>query len=187
MTADVSRSYSGAVPAEQSGLGRTVMAAFGAAAVLVGGVLLFNPFAAARTLALLVGLALVISGCLELALGWDSGRRGPAILLGAVLVVGGLLAAFWPGVTLWTMALLTGFSLLLHGIARTALAVAGRGEIPGWGWLALAGVLNIVVGILALVWPGATVLVLSLVLGLQVVVFGVLLLVAAFSGSRTHV
>jgi uncharacterized membrane protein HdeD (DUF308 family) len=28
---------------------------------------------------------------------------------------------------------------------------------------------------------------LSLVLGLQVVVFGVLLLVAAFSGSRTHV
>jgi uncharacterized membrane protein HdeD (DUF308 family) len=187
MTADVSGSYSGAAPVKRSGLGRTVMAAFGAAAVLVGGVLLFNPFAAARTLALLVGLALVISGCLELALGWDSGRRGPAILLGAVLVVGGLLAAFWPGVTLWTMALLTGFSLLLHGIARTALAVAGRGEIPGWGWLALAGVLNIVVGILALVWPGATVLVLSLVLGLQVVVFGVLLLVAAFSGSRTQV
>jgi uncharacterized membrane protein HdeD (DUF308 family) len=187
MTADMSSSYSEAPPARPSGLGRTVMAVFGVAAVLVGGVLLFNPFAAARTLALLVGLALVIGGCLEIALGWDSDRRGPAILLGAVLVVGGLLAAFWPGATLWTLALLTGFSLLLHGIARTALAVAGRAEIPGWGWLALAGVVNIGVGILALVWPEATVLVLSLVLGFQILVFGVLLLVAAFSGSRSRV
>jgi uncharacterized membrane protein HdeD (DUF308 family) len=161
------------------------MAVLGGAAVVVGGVLLFTPFAAARTLALLVGLALVISGCLELALGWNSGRRGSATLLGAVLVLGGLLAAFWPGATLWTIALLTGFSLLVHGVARTVLAVAGRAEIPGWGWLALAGVVNVVVGVLALAWPAATVLVLSLVLSFQILAFGVLLLVAAFSGSRS--
>jgi uncharacterized membrane protein HdeD (DUF308 family) len=186
MTADVSGSYSGAAPAKHSGVARTAMAVFGGAAVVVGVVLLFNPVAAARTLALLIGLALVIAGCLEMASGWDSDRRAPGLLLGAVLVVGGLLAAFWPGVTLWTIALLTGFSLLVHGLGRTALAVMGRSEIPGWGWLALAGVLNIVVGILALVWPAATVLVLSLVLGFQVLVFGVLVLIAAFSGSRTH-
>ena len=47
MTADMSSSYSEAPPARQSGLGRTVMAVLGIAAVLVGGVLLFNPFAAA--------------------------------------------------------------------------------------------------------------------------------------------
>ena len=133
MTADVSGSYSGAAPAKHSGHGRTAMAVFGGAAVLVGGVLLFNPVAAARTL-----------------------------------------------------ALLTGFSLLLHGIGRTALAVTGRAEIPGWGWLALAGVINIVLGILALVWPEATVLVLSFVLGFQAVAFGVIVLIAAFSGSRSH-
>jgi uncharacterized membrane protein HdeD (DUF308 family) len=185
MAADVSGSYSGAAPARHSGLGRTLMAVFGLAAVVVGVVLLFNPVAAARTLALLVGLALVIGGCLEIALGWDSDRRGPAIVLGAVLVVGGLLAAFWPGVTLWTIALLTGLSLVLHGAVRTALAVAGRSEIRGWGWLALAGVLNIVVGLLALFWPAATVLVLSVMLGFQILVFGVLELVAAFSGSRS--
>jgi uncharacterized membrane protein HdeD (DUF308 family) len=186
MAADVSGSYSGAAPTRHSGLGRAALAVFGGAAVVVGGVLLFNPVAAARTLALLVGIALVIGGCLEIASAWDSDRRAPGLLLGAVLVVGGLLAAFWPGVTLWTIALLTGFSLLLHGIGRTALAVMERGEIPGWGWLALAGVVNIVVGIMALVWPEATVLVLSLVLGFQILAFGVLVLVAAFSGSRSH-
>jgi uncharacterized membrane protein HdeD (DUF308 family) len=186
MTADVSSSYSGVPPAKHTGSGRIGVAVFGIAAVLVGGFLLFNPFAAARTLALLFGLALVIGGCLDIALAWDTGRRGLALVPGAVLVVGGILAAFWPGATLWVLAVLTGVSLLLHGIIRIALAFAGRRELPGWGWLALAGAVNIVVGILALAWPEATVLVLSLILGAQIIVFGLFLLVAAFVGSRAH-
>jgi uncharacterized membrane protein HdeD (DUF308 family) len=173
-------------PAKHSGVGRVGVAVFGIAAVVVGGVLLFNPFAAARTLALLIGLALVIGGCLEVAFSWDSDRRAIAVLPGVLLVVAGLLAAFWPGVTLWTLAVLTGVSLLLQGLVRIALAFAGRSEIPRWGWLAVAGAFNVIVGILALAWPEATVLVLSLLLGVQVLVFGVLLVVAAFAGSRAH-
>jgi uncharacterized membrane protein HdeD (DUF308 family) len=185
MTADVSSSYSGAPPARYSGLARTGIAVLGAAAVIVGIVLTFHPVAAARTLGLLLGLALVITGCLEIAVGWDTDRRGRG-LLGVVLVLGGLLSAFWPGVTVWTLAVLTGVSLLVHGIGRIVLAFAGRAEIPGWGWLALAGALNVVVGVLALSWPEATVLVLSLILGAQIVVFGLLLLISAFVGTRTR-
>jgi uncharacterized membrane protein HdeD (DUF308 family) len=184
MTADVSSPYSGAPPAKRSGIGRAGLAVFGVAVVVVGGFLLFNPYEAARTLALLIGLALLVGGCLEIALAWGSGRRGLAILPGAVLVVGGLVTAFWPEATLWTLAVLTGLSLLIHGIGRLALAFLGRREIPGWGWYALAGAFNIVVGILALVWPQATVAVLSLILGVQVIVFGLFLLVAAFTGRR---
>jgi uncharacterized membrane protein HdeD (DUF308 family) len=162
------------------------MALFGAAAVVVGVFLLFNPFAAVRTLALLLGLSLVIGGCLEIALGWASGRRTSGILLGAVLIVGGLLAAFWPEATVWTLAVLTGVSLLIHGLTRIVLAFAARAEIPGWGWLALAGAVNTVIGILALAWPEATVLILAVMLGLQILAFGVLVLLGAFSGPRSH-
>jgi uncharacterized membrane protein HdeD (DUF308 family) len=162
------------------------MVLFGGAAVILGVVLLFNPFAAVRTLALLLGLSLVIGGCLEIAAGWESGRRAAAVVLGAVLIVGGLLAAFWPEVTVWTLAVLTGVSLLIHGLTRVVVAFAARAEIPGWGWLALAGAVNIVIGILALAWPEATVLILSVILGLQILFFGILVLVAAFSGSRSH-
>ena len=185
MTANVSNSYSGAPPAKRSGIGRAALAVFGVAVLLVGGFLLFNPFAAARTLALLIGLALFVGGCLDIALAWGA-RRGLAIVPGVLLVIGGLAAAFWPGPTLWTLAVLTGLSLLLHGIVRIALAFAGRAEIAGWGWLALAGAFNILVGILALAWPEATVLVLSIILGAQVLVFGVILLVAAFTGARAE-
>jgi uncharacterized membrane protein HdeD (DUF308 family) len=189
MTAGMSPSYAGAPAERHSGLARTGMAVFGVAALVVGGVLLFNPYAAVRTLALLLGLALVIGGCMELALGWDSGSRVPSLILGAVLIIGGLLAAFWPGVTLWTLAVLTGVSLLIHGIGRLALAFMGRAEIPGWGWLALAGAFNILLGVLALVWPQATVVVLSLILAFQILTFGAFLLIAAFlpSGSRRSV
>ena len=187
MTADVTNSYSGVPAAGHFGLARTGMALFGGASVIVGGVLLFSPFAAVRTLALLLGLSLVIGGFLEFAAGWESGRRASAILLGAVLIVGGLLAAFWPEASVWTLAVLTGVSLLIHGIARIVIAFAARAEIPSWGWLALAGAVNVVVGILALAWPEATVLILSVILGLQVLAFGVLVLIAAFTGSRsTH-
>jgi uncharacterized membrane protein HdeD (DUF308 family) len=185
MTAGVNPTYAGAPSARHSGPARTGMAVFGAAALVVGVVLLLNPYAAVRTLALMLGLTLVIGGCMELALGWDSGRRVSSLVLGAILVLGGLLVAFWPDVTVWTLAVLTGVSLLAHGAGRIALAVIGRAEIPGWGWLVMAGVVNILVGILALSWPEATVVVLSLILAVQVLVFGLFLLVAAFGPSRS--
>ena len=184
MTAGVSPSYAGVPSSGHTGMARTGMAVFGVAAVVVGGILLFNPYAAVRTLALLIGLALVIGGCMEIALGWDTHRRGTSLVLGAILVIGGILAAVWPGITVWTLAILTAVSLFLHGIGRIALAVAGRSEIPGWGWLAAAGAFNIVVGVVALTWPEATVVVLSLILAVQVLIFGACLLVAAFLPSR---
>src|ERR687894_28885 len=99
--------------------------------------------------------------------------------------VGGILAMVWPGVTLWTIALITGLSLLAHGIGRIVLAVATRHEVPHWPWLVLAGAFGILFGVLALAWPEATVLVLSLVLGAQITIFGLLLMAAAFLPSRT--
>ncbi|MGY1695597.1 MULTISPECIES: HdeD family acid-resistance protein [unclassified Geodermatophilus] len=180
MTANVSSRYAGATPSRHTGV-RVVVGLLGLAAVVLGVVLLFQPAAAARTLALLVGLSFILGGLLEAALGWaGEQRRWSSVVLGAVLVVGGLLAIAWPGITLFSLALITGLSLIVHGGARVGVAVVGRHEIPGWGWLALAGAVNVFVGVLAVSWPEATVLVLSLALGAQVAIFGVLLLVAAF-------
>jgi uncharacterized membrane protein HdeD (DUF308 family) len=179
MTASVSSPHTGAGASKHTGM-RIAAALVGVATVVVGVVLLFNPVEAARTLALLIGLAFVLGGLLEVAVGWESGSRWGSVVLGGILVVGGLLALAWPGVTLWTIALVTGLSLLAHGVGRIVLAVAARHEVRGWPWLALAGAFGVVFGVLALMWPEATVLVLSLVLGAQVTVLGILLTVAAF-------
>jgi uncharacterized membrane protein HdeD (DUF308 family) len=184
MTASVSPTYAGASPSKHTGI-RIAAAVVGLATVVVGVVLLFNPVAAAHTLALLLGLAFVLGGLLEITIGWESRSRGASAALGAVLIVGGLLAMFWPGVTLWTVALITGLSLIAHGVGRIVLAVVARQEMSGWLWLALAGAFGVLFGILAIAWPEATVLVLSLILGAQVTIFGLLLLAAAFLPSAT--
>jgi uncharacterized membrane protein HdeD (DUF308 family) len=184
MAANVSSPYAGAPPARHPGA-RVAVGLLGLAALVVGVVLLFHPVSAAHALALLVGLGFVVAGLLEVVAGWGSGHRTAALVVGALLVVGGVLAAVWPHVTLWTLALIVGLSLIVHGIVRIALATTARAEVPGWGWLAFAGVVNVLVGVLAIAWPQATVLVLSLVLGIQVALFGVLLLVAAFLHPTT--
>ncbi len=183
MTANLSSPYANVTPSGHTGM-RVLVGLLGAATLVVGVVLLFNPVAAAHTLALLIGLAFRIGGLLEIAVGWDSGRRWAAILLGAILVVGGILAAVWPGVTLFTVALITGLSLIAHGAVRIGVAVVARSEIDSWGWLVLAGAVNVIAGVIAIAWPQATVFVLSLILGAQIAMFGLLLLVAAFVHPR---
>ena len=183
MTANVSGTYANATPSRHTGT-RVLVGLLGAATLVVGVVLLFNPVAAAHTLALLIGLAFVIGGMLELAIGWDSRNRWAAFLLGAILVIGGVLAALWPGPTLFTVALITGLSLIAHGAVRIGVALVARHEIPNWGWLVLAGAVNVVAGVIAIAWPQATVFVLSLILGAQIAVFGLLLLAAAFVHPR---
>jgi uncharacterized membrane protein HdeD (DUF308 family) len=179
MASNVSSPYLGATPSRHTGT-RIAVGALGIAALVVGIVLLFNPVAAARSLAWLLGLALALGGLLEIAVGWDSGRRASSIVLGGILVLGGLLAVSWPGATLWVLAVITGLSLITHGVVRMVVSVVARHEIPSWGWLALAGAVNVVLGVLAIAWPEATVFVLSVIFGAQIAGFGVLLLVAAF-------
>ena len=193
MTANVSTASAHATPSRHTGI-RIVIGLLGLAALVVGVVLLFNPVAAARTLALLLGLSLAVGGLLEMAVGWGAEKRRVAsVALGAVLIIGGILAVAWPGITLGTLVLITGLSLIVHGAARVGLAVVEREEIPGWGWLVLAGAVNVVIGVLAIAWPDATILVLSLILGAQIAAFGLLLLVSVFmhpddrEGARTTV
>ena len=180
MTANVSSPYAHAAPSRHAGT-RLVVGLLGLAALVVGVVLLFNPVAAARTLALLLGLSLVVGGLLEMAVGWEAEKRRMAsVALGGVLVIGGILAVAWPGITLYTLVLITGLSLIVHGAARVGLALVERREIANWGWLLLAGAVNVVVGAIAIAWPDATVLVLSVILGAQIAAFGLLLLISAF-------
>jgi uncharacterized membrane protein HdeD (DUF308 family) len=162
-------------PEERVGLDRAsskwwAFLALGVVSAVVGLLLVFDLFAAVTTLALLVALGLVVTGVGELM---SAGRYRSVlgVVAGAVLVVGGVLAAVWPDITLWALAVVVGIDLVISGVARIMGAVQLR--VEGWGWLLFGGVLSVVVGVLALVWPGATILVLGVLLGLRMLLFGI--------------
>ena len=162
-------------PEERAGLAREssrwwAFLALGAVAAVVGLLLVLDLFAAVTTLALLVALGLVVTGVGELM---SAGRYRSTlgVVAGAVLVVGGILAAAWPDITLWVLAFVVGVDLIVSGVARIMGAVQLR--VEGWGWLLFGGVLSVVIGVLALFWPGATILVLGVLLGLRMLFFGI--------------
>jgi uncharacterized membrane protein HdeD (DUF308 family) len=137
---------------------------------VVGLVLVLDLVAAVTTLALLVALGLVLTGVGELM---SAGRYRSTlgVVAGAVLVVGGILAAAWPDITLWALAVVVGIDLVVSGVVRSIGAVQLR--VEGWGWLLFGGVLSVAAGVLALSWPAATVLVLGVLLGLRMLLFGI--------------
>jgi uncharacterized membrane protein HdeD (DUF308 family) len=88
-----------------------------------------------------------------------------------VLILAGLAALVWPDITLWALAVVTGIGMIVSGVVRIMGALSLR--LEGWGWLLFGGAISVLIGVLALFWPGATILVLAILLGLRLVVFGI--------------
>jgi uncharacterized membrane protein HdeD (DUF308 family) len=97
------------------------------------------------------------------------------LLRGIAGVVFGILAFFWPGLTLLTLTLLWGAYVLADGIFALWAAVSGQGgEMARRWWLAVVGVVSILAGVGAFLWPGMTTLVLLLLIAVWAIILGVL-------------
>jgi uncharacterized membrane protein HdeD (DUF308 family) len=150
----------------------------GLAALVLGVVLVLNPFASAWTLALLVGFGLIADGVLDIVRSRQA-HRTAGVVAGALLVLGGIVAIAWPDVTLWALALIVGFSIVLAGAATTTAALMDKGSFRGHGWLLASGVVSLVIGVIAVAWPEATVVVLAVLFGLHIAAYGLMEIMAA--------
>lgn len=155
----------------------------GIALVGVGVWLLANPFRSVVVLAALVGLSLIASGIVEaLARGGPQDLGWPAWIGGALLVATGIAVLAWPDITLWALAGLAGVGLIVVGLLGAAITPTRR-ERPGWQAGTALGVLSIVVGVVVLAWPDATLVVLAVLLGVRAVITG---LIAIATGWQAH-
>jgi uncharacterized membrane protein HdeD (DUF308 family) len=101
-------------------------------------------------------------------------------LRGALAVLFGLLAIFWPGITVLALVLLWGAYALIDGITAVGLAVMDRSAPTDHRWMyGLLGVLGIAVGVITFVWPGATTVVLLVIIAFWAIFAGVLQIAAA--------
>ena len=62
-----------------------------------------------------------------------------------------------------------------------ALALANMGR--HWGWVLAFGLINVAAGVLALAWPGRTLVVIAVIFGVELVVAGIFRFVAAFAAE----
>ena len=150
-----------------------IVVGLGVVLAVVGVLLLLNPFDAVWTLAVVVAIGLFVAGVDELAQAERHEVKWPSYALAAIWFATALLALLWPDVTLWALAAIVGIGLIVGGIAEIVLVRRFHRELPMWGVWLLDGLLSVVVGILALVWPEATILALAIILGIRVLVRGV--------------
>lgn len=109
---------------------------------------------------------------------WVVALRGVAALLF------GLGALLWPGLTLAVLVLLFGAYALADGLFAIVTGIATRREQERWWMMLLAGVASVLTGVLTLLWPGITALVLLYCIAGWSMVTGILQIAAAIRLRR---
>ena len=100
------------------------------------------------------------------------------LLRGICAIVFGVLTFVWPGVTLLTLVLLYGAYAFVDGVlALWAAMVVGKTDAR-W-WLLIIGLLGIAVGLVTLLMPGITALILLLFIAAWAITIGVMQIIGA--------
>ncbi len=107
--------------------------------------------------------------------------RRMLVVRGIFAIVFGVLAlALSPGITLTFLVYLFGAYAIISGVAAAATALRYTKE-QGWALLLVEGILGILAGILAFVWPGITALVFLFLIAAWAIVTGLMQIVGAFT------
>src|SRR5215831_3260880 len=108
------------------------------------------------------------------------------ILVGVLAVIVGIIAIAWPKVTIFALVVLFAVYAFIAAGLQAMRAFSSRTAGPVLGHLLLA-LIDLAAGVIALVWPGPTALVLVLVVGIWAFVGGVFEIFAAFQRGETAV
>src|SRR5262249_25246259 len=125
--------------------------------ILFGVLALIYPGIALLTFAYLFAAWAIVSGVTQIFEGWrvaeQRGRSWPFALMGVVSIAAGLIAAFLPGITIISLAIILGAWLVVFGVIQVYTAWHIRKEISDEWVLALVGVLTVILGLGILAFP----------------------------------
>jgi uncharacterized membrane protein HdeD (DUF308 family) len=107
-------------------------------------------------------------------------------LRGVIAIIFGLMAFAVPGAVILSLAFLFGIYLLLDGAFAIVAAVRAATHHERWGLLLAEGIADIIMGLIALVFPGGAVLAFVLITAVWALLSGGLMLSAAFRLHATH-
>jgi len=122
----------------------------GVAMAIVGALALLFPFGATMAIAIMAGWLLILAGAVTIADAFTVEGTGPffgQLLIGLLKLVLGIYLVRHPDVSMVLLTLLLAAVFVIDGAAQLAMAFELR-PMDGWGWLLLAGIVAIAVGIL---------------------------------------
>lgn len=149
--------------------------ALGVVYLLAGFIALGSVAMATVVSVLVVGVMMIIAGVAEVISAFQIKSWGKFllwVLLGVLYVIAGFVTFQNPLLAAVLLTLVLGASLVVSGIMRLVLAFSMKRETP-WIWVALSGVITLLLGVLILVrWPVSSLYILGLFLAIDLIMAG---------------
>jgi uncharacterized membrane protein HdeD (DUF308 family) len=164
--------HTSGIEAKQFPGGWWLLLIVGVLSVMAGVIILFKPSESLPTLAVIAGIFLLLDGILELvdSLMRGTRNRGLVALLGVLSAVVGVLLIRHPVRGVAAVALLIGIWLIAAGVIRY---VAAFEEDTYNGWHALAGLIELIAGIVIVADPNIGFATLALLVGIAFILNGI--------------
>ena len=164
----------------------------GILAFILGVFMLVNPFITYEMMTLLLGLALIVFGIIELIVGLFSRNifvTRAAVLIGAILnIVLGILLAANPGIAALTLPLILGMWMLYQSFMMISYAGDLKGfKVKGYGLTLFCGIVLLILALLILLRPMTVgVFTVAVYISLSFMIYGLAEMVSAFRLKSIH-
>ena len=155
----------------------------GIAAIIFGVLAFIWPGITLVTLVLFWGAFALVDGVLALAnafMGGNMGHRWWLALVGLAGIAAGILTFMWPGLTALLLLTFIATWAIVLGIFQIIGAIRLRKEIDNEWTIGLSGAVSVLFGVIMLVAPGAGAVGLIWAIASYAIVFGILMVMAAF-------
>ena len=147
--------------------------------LVVAGILIWSIDWSVRSLSTFIGALFIFEGFWVMLTAGISFRAGN-LLTGLLSVAAGIAIIVWPSPSLIVLGIFLGSWLIVVGTISISGALAARRLMPDWWLFLLLGISEVILGVLALADPGATLAALITVGGIWAVVIGAMRIVLAF-------
>src|SRR3954454_16602640 len=130
-------------------------------------------------LGIIFGIYLLIAAIIEIidAIFGPSGGRAISAILGIVALIAGVICIRRPGESLLAIVIVVGVYLIAEGVIRVVRAIDVD---DGRGWAIVLGLLDAIVGIVILAWPGTGLVTLAILFAVTMLVRGIFAIVVGF-------
>jgi uncharacterized membrane protein HdeD (DUF308 family) len=152
---------------------------FNGIVLVIAGVLIWSIDWSVRSLSTFIGALFIFEG-FWVMLTAGIAARAANFITGLLSVAAGIVIIVWPSPSLIVLGIFLGSWLIVIGTISISGAFAARRVLDDWWLLLLLGSSEVVLGVLALADPGATLAALITVGGIWAVVIGALRIVFAF-------
>jgi uncharacterized membrane protein HdeD (DUF308 family) len=159
--------------------------AAGLLTIVLGGIVLAWPGPTILVASTLFGVYLLLTGFIGLFTAFTLPRSAAMRILlfigGALTVVLAILSFRHLGdaYAVLLLSLWIGIGFIFQGISAIAAAI-GESNLPGRGWSVVLGVISVIAGLVVLVWPFDSIVILVLVTGVWLIVLGVVQIIQSF-------